>query len=425
MIPARSLLFALAACLALAACATRPATTPVAPGSPVAPPARPEPEPAPPANARALPLVAGPALSDLPGWTAGEQAAALVAFKRSCPSLVRRADPSGLTTPDDWRAPCDSLASVADPRAFFETQFAAVIVGDGAGLNTGYFEPELAGSLTPGPGFPVPLYKRPADLIDVPLGDFVDSLKGRSVRGSVEGAKLVPYFDRAAIEAGALAGRGLELAWVADPYEAFFLQIQGSGRIRLPDGSVLRVGYDGQNGREYVGIGKRLRDQNMLAPGQATMDGIIAWLRANPEPGRALMNENKSYVFFRKLDSTLDGPLGALGVALTPQVSVAADPAFIPLGAPLWLVSRHPDPDDPQQGWPIARLMVAQDTGGAIKGPNRLDLFWGAGAQARVIAGGMSFRGSTTLLLPRAAAERLTADRPAVAGGDPILTAAR
>jgi len=313
--------------------------------------------------------------------------------------LVMRRDLSGLTEPGDWVAACAAAATATDARAFFAT-LVPVRAGAGTGLNTGYYEPELAGSRTPiADG--TPLYRRPADLIEVDLGEFGATLAGKKLRGRIAGQSFVPYFDRAAIDGGALNGRGLELAYAADPYEAFFLEIQGSGRLRLPDGSVMRIGYDNQNGRDYTGIGKLLRDRALLGPGQATMDGIIGWMRRSPDKGVALMHENRSKIFFRELppgDPAL-GPPGALGIALTPQVSVAADPRFVPLGAPLWLSSRGEAP--------FARIMVAQDTGGAIKGANRLDVFWGAGADARRIAGGMSATGTAVLLLPAVSAARL------------------
>ena len=329
----------------------------------------------------------------------GDASAALSTFRRSCPVLVKRRDLSGLTEPGDWAAACAAAATATDARAFFAT-LVPVRVGAGTGLNTGYYEPELAGSRTPiADG--TPLYRRPADLIEVDLGEFGATLAGKKLRGRIAGQSFVPYFDRAAIDGGALNGRGLELAYAADPYEAFFLEIQGSGRLRLPDGSVMRIGYDNQNGRDYTGIGKLLRDRALLGPGQATMDGIIGWMRRSPDKGVALMHENRSKIFFRELppgDPAL-GPPGALGIALTPQVSVAADPRFVPLGAPLWLSSRGEAP--------FARIMVAQDTGGAIKGANRLDVFWGAGADARRIAGGMSATGTAVLLLPAISAARL------------------
>ncbi|PKP90731.1 MAG: hypothetical protein CVT77_14220, partial [Alphaproteobacteria bacterium HGW-Alphaproteobacteria-16] len=265
---------------------------------------------------------------------------------------------------------------------------------------TGYYEPEIAGSRTRRPGYETPVYGRPADLVDVDLGAFSDTLKGRSIRGRVEGTKFVPYYDRTAIEQGALAGRGLEIAWAADPVELFFLQVQGSGRLRLPDGSVMRIGYASQNGRDYTGIGKLMLDRGLLPRGQASMQGIMAWLRANPEQGREIMRENKSVVFFREL--TGPGPLGAMGLPVTGQGSVAADPKYVPLGAPVFLSMDRQD---------ATGLWVAQDTGGAIKGTNRFDTFWGAGDEARAIAGGMSARGTAWLLLPRGTLARLNARR--------------
>jgi membrane-bound lytic murein transglycosylase A len=340
---------------------------------------------------------AAPVLATLPGWAQTDASVALAAFRASCPVLVKRNDTSGLTQTGDWDGVCAAAATTTDAHAFFTTAFVGVVIGDGQGLNTGYYEPEIAGSRTAAPGYPVPLYRRPPDLVDVDLGRFSDTLKGRKLRGRVEGTALVPYHDRAAIARGALAGKGLEIAWAADPYEAFFLEIQGSGRLRLPDGSIMRIGYDAQNGRDYVAIGKTLRARGELAPGAATMDGIIGWLRAHPDQAQAVLDTNPAYVFFRELTGA--GPVGALGVALTPEASVAADPNFVPLGAPLWLDSLAP----------LAAIVIAQDTGGAIKGANRFDIFWGAGERARTIAGGLSATGRAIVLLPPAAAARLGA----------------
>jgi membrane-bound lytic murein transglycosylase A len=329
--------------------------------------------------------------------------AALVAFRRSCPALLRRGDRSGLTVAADWQAACTAAATATDAGAFFAAEFTAVAVGakPGAGFTTGYFEPEIAGSRTPAPGFAVPLYRRPADLIEVDLGSFAGDLKGRKLRGRVDGTSLKPYATRGEIMAGALAGKGIELAWAADPYEAFFLEIQGSGRLRLPDGSVMRIGYDSQNGRDYVAIGKVLLDNGALPKGGVSMDSIIAWLRANPARAPQVLAANPSVVFFREI--TGEGPIGALGIPVTPRVSVAADPAFIPLGAPLQVVTRL------SGDRPLAAMMVAQDTGGAIKGANRIDLFMGAGVQARADAGAQAAAADIAILLPRAAAARLLA----------------
>ncbi|MGI4881021.1 MAG: murein transglycosylase A [Janthinobacterium lividum] len=391
--------FAVGLGFALAGCAggVRPVPTTVA--SAPAPPAK----VTPPATASAL----GATAVAFPDFATADFAHAFAAFKRSCPVLIKRADASGLTQPGDWNAACAAVND-RDPRTYIERYFTAVRVGDGRGLDTGYYEPLLEGSRTAGPGYAVALYRRPPDLVELDLGEFSDALKGRKLRGRVAGKTFVPYYDRAAIEDGALTGRGLELAWAADPYAAFFLEIQGSGRLVLPGGEQLRIGYDGQNGRDYTAIGKLLRDRGALAPGQATMTGIIAWMRAHPAEGRALMRENRSKIFFRILtgDPTL-GPPGALGIGLEPRFSVAADPAFVPLGAMLWLDTRVPG-----VAAPMRQLMVAQDTGGAIKGPNRIDVFWGADNGAATIAGGMSATGMVTLLLPRAAAERLVHGAP-------------
>ncbi|MGF7150899.1 membrane-bound lytic murein transglycosylase A [Sphingomonas zeicaulis] len=349
------------------------------------------------ATARAAGVVAGPPVSSL-GIDATRAAAALTAFKLSCPTLLRRTDASGLTTQDEWKPACDAAQRFTGGNAadFFATWFETAQIGTGSALATGYFEPEIAASLHKRSGYEVPIYRRPPDLIEADLGQFTDSLRGKKVRGRVEGAALVPYYDRGQIEDGALAGRGLELAWAADPVELFFLQIQGSGRLRLPDGSIVRIGYDSQNGRDYTGIGALMRERGLLQPGQASMQGIMAWLRANPAEGDALMRENKSWVFFRTL--TGPGPLGALGLPVTGRVSAAADPAFVPLGAPVFLSMDRTD---------AAGLWVAQDTGGAIKGANRFDTFWGAGPEARATAGGMSARGTAFLLLPKGSLARM------------------
>ena len=214
-----------------------------------------------------------------------------------------------------------------------------------------------------------------------------------------ERGRFVPYFDRGQIEDGALAGKGLEIAWAADPVEFFFLQVQGSGRLRAPDGSVIRIGYAGQNGQPYAGIGGLMRERGLIGsgPGQysGSMQGIMQYIREHPAEGRALMRENRSWVFFREL--TGDGPVGALGVPVRRESSVAVDPKFVPLGAPVWLDLDRREADG---------LWVAQDTGGAIKGANRFDSFWGAGDDARRTAGGMSARGQALLFLPRGTLSR-------------------
>ena len=379
---------AVAAALLIGACATRP-TPPVAP-------------PVPPADAVAAGLRAGPAIATLP--ITDEQAArALAAFKISCPSLLRRQDSSRIAA--DWAPACDRARAEADGRAFFASAFETAELAKGQAFVTGYYEPEIAASRDPLPGY-VPVYRMPDDLVEQqvpvcpaqaePLTPPPADCPLRKQRGRVVDGAFVPYFDRTQIEDGALAGRGLEIAWAEDPVALFFLQIQGSGRLRFADGSVMRIGYAGQNGHDYTGIGSLMRQRNLLAAGQASMQGIVAWLHAHPDEGKALMRENRSYVFFREL--TGPGPLGALGLPVTPRGTVAADPRFTPLGAPVFLQLDHPE---------ATGLWVAQDPGGAIKGPNRFDTFWGPGEDAARIAGGLSARGRAWLLLPAGTLARL------------------
>lgn len=355
-----------------------------------------------PDTAIAAGVSAGPRFDALP-LPEGAAERALAAFRISCPALVRRKDASGLTRPEDWHPVCEAASAdpAANPTAFFTGNFEVVRIGAGTSFVTGYYEPEILGSRAQMPGYSVPIYKRPSDLIEADLGLFSPELKGKRIRGRVQGESLIPYADRAEIEGGWLKGRGLELAWAADAVDFFFLQVQGSGRLRLPDGTVMRIGYDGQNGRDYASIGRLMRERGLLRPDEANMQGIISWLRANPDQGRAIMNENKSWVFFREL--TGPGPLGALGLPVTPRASLAADPRFVPLGAPVFLETNRKE---------VNGLWVAQDTGGAIKGANRFDSFWGAGADADVIAGGMAARGSAYILLPKGSLARLTSGTP-------------
>ena len=391
----RASIASLALLAALTSCVQRPKPPPEV----VTPPREPAvvvPQPilTPPADALAAGVRPGPPLGSF-SIAPAAAAASLRAFRISCPSLIRRNDASRLTSGADWRPVCDAAAvwPEADALRFFATHFETAQVGETNAFVTGYFEPEIAGSRTRLPGFDVPVYRKPPDLLES------NPLTGAKGRGRLnEKGEFVLYYDRAEIEDGALAGKGLEIAWAADPIEFFFLQIQGSGRLRAPDGTVTRIGYENQNGREYVGIGKLMKDRGLLGPGQTTMQGIVAWLRANPEAGRAIMRENKSYIFFKELTGA--GPLGALGLPVTPRASVATDPKFVPLGAPVVLQVDRPDANG---------LWVAQDTGGAIKGANRFDTFWGAGEAAAVTAGGMQARGKAYILLPRGTIARIDA----------------
>ena len=329
-------------------------------------------------------------------------------MRRSCAKLLAKPEEASADADEktQWRRglrpACTALASLPDgdeaaARAYFERWFRpyrASSQGGSDGLFTGYYEPELAGAKHKGGRYQVPLLGEPRDLVMVDLGAFDESLKGKHVSGRVEGHALVPYPTRAEIEAGALEGKAPELLFVADAIELFFLQIQGSGRVVLDDGSVVHVGYAAANGRRYSSIGKLLVERGAMTLPAVNLASLKAWLRSHPGEAASLMDENASYVFFREL--TGDGPIGGEGVALTPGRSLAVDAKFIPLGLPLWL-----DIESPSAGGRIRRLVIAQDVGGAIKGPLRGDLFWGHGAEAEDMAGRMRSSGSYYLLLPR------------------------
>jgi len=376
---------AVSSLLIVSACATRTPSPPIT-STPVATPR----------NA----LEAG--VSTVPARTVDPitTARALTAFKISCPSLATRKDGSGLTQPGDWTAVCAEAATVAPggEAAFFRDRFDWVRIGEGKAFSTGYYEPEIAGSRVATAAAAVPVYAKPADLIRCTRPD------GKPGRGRIGPDGVCgPYFTRTEIEQGALAGRGLEIGYAADPIDLFFLQIQGSGRLVQPDGSVIRIGYADQNGWDYVAVGRLLRERQILPTGGAGMDAIVGWMRAQPDRGLSLMRENPSYIFFREL--TGPGPLGAMGLPVTPRGTVAADPLFEPLGAPVFLDLAADFADG---------LWVAQDTGGAIKGANRYDTFWGAGAEAKSIAGGFSSEGTAMVLLPKGVAARVTGHGAAV-----------
>ena len=312
--------------------------------------------------------------AELDGWAEDDLGPALAAFKETCPDL------SG----PDWPGVC-ALAHDLPPaaaRAFFETLFRPVIATDGeAALLTGYFEPELEGSRRRSMLYRYPLYARPPELPD-------------------EG----PWLTRRQIEEGGrLKDRGLVLAWVADPVDAYFLQIQGSGRIRLAEGGTLRLGYGGANGRERRSVGQEMVRRGILEPGTASAAAIRAWVRAHPDRGRRILQHDPAFVFFREVDVPEDrGPLGAMLRSITPLRSVAVDPAHVPLGAPVWVEGDGAEP--------VRRLMVAQDVGSAIRGPQRADLFFGTGAEAGRRAGRVSDPGRIVALLPIRMAHAMAPD---------------
>lgn len=371
----------------------------------VRPPA-PWPGPAPSGGAGAERLDLRPgSFADLPGWRDDSAGAVLPALVRSCDRLIKLpfdksigTDGSGGTV-GDWYSPCSAARrlSVNDhetARAFFEawfTPFLATNGGASEGMFTGYFEPELAGSRTKKGRFTVPLLGKPKDLL-VRDGANGDAQVGRMVDGRFE-----PYATRAEIEAGALANLAQPVAWVDDAVDAHILHIQGSGRIRLDDGVVLRLGVAGTNGHKFVGISRILREKGLSDDG--SMPAVRAWLKANPEQARPLMALNPRYVFYRQING--DGPVGSEGVALTPERSLAVDAKFVPLGVPLFLDTVEPS------GKPIRRVVMAQDTGAAIKGPVRGDFFWGSGEPAFQQAGRMKSPGRYWLLLPKMRSPRI------------------
>jgi membrane-bound lytic murein transglycosylase A len=334
--------------------------------------------------------------SALPGWQRGQQAQAWPALQQNCERLATR-DAS-------WQGICRDVELLGQPddrsaRAFFESRFVPHKVagesGQRRGLVTGYYEPLLEGSLGRTERFRYPIYQRPPNLLTIDLGEVYPELKGRPVRGRLQGERVVPYFSRAEIDEANSPLAGHEIAWVDDLVSLFFLHVQGSGRIRLPDGEILAVGYADQNGHPYVSIGRRLREITGLEPEAINLDSIRQWLEQHPQAVEGLLHSNPSYIFFTVRDSTLPGPLGSLRVALTAERSVAVDRKYIALGLPLWLDTTLPD-----KGPPYRRLVFAQDTGGAIKGPLRVDVFFGQGLAAEKLAGRMRERGRLYVLLP-------------------------
>ncbi len=361
------------------------------------PPAVPIPAPAaPPQAALAAPPLQPVGWEAVSGWPDEDMSAAWDGFIRGCNAL--RSQPA-------WQAACAASAAVpasngAAQREFFEQHFtpyqAANPDGTADGLITGYYEPLLHGSRTPSKRFRYPLYGVPDDLLTVDLSSAYPELKNLRLRGRIEGRRVVPYYNRADIDNGAAPLKGKELYWVDDAVELFFLQIQGSGKIALPGGETVHVGYADQNGLPYRSIGKALVDRGELPLEKASMQGIKDWGKRNPAKLPELLDLNASYVFFRDLPNDLAGPLGALGVPLTAERSIAVDSRYIPLGAPVFLATTWPNSTKP-----LSRLMLAQDTGGAIRGPVRADFFWGFGQEAGKQAGSMKQSGKMWVLLPK------------------------
>ena len=356
------------------------------PACPVCPPAKPVPE-----RARYDAMD----FSVLPGWNANPVAPSLRAFLASCARVAALASTCALAR----TIPADDEAAA---RQFFESSFTPYAVsssesGD-SGLITGYYEPIISGSRTPDASNRHPIFGVPDDLIVVDLASVNPDVRNMRLRGRLDGRRLVPYFSRGEIESRGPTFPAPVLAWTADPVELFFLQIQGSGQVRLGSGETIRVGYADQNGHPFRSLGRYLVDRGEMTLDQASMEGIKAWAAANPSRLQEALNQNPSYVFFRELP-TNDGPVGALGVPLTAGYSIAVDRRHVPLGAPVFLATTYPLSQDP-----LTRLMLAQDTGGAIRGIVRADFFWGSGPEAGAFAGRMRQQGRLWVLWPKGVA---------------------
>lgn len=358
--------------------------------------------------------------SMLPGWGSNHPAAALSAFVASCDRIQYFSPDQSLGGAGEaatlggkaalWGPACAAAKDVppADDtaaRSFFEQRFQPYLVTQSGSTDarfTGYFEPVAKGSTNRGGAYQTPLLRLPPDLVTIDLGAFDPAKKGVTLVGRLDGKQIRPYYDRFQIENGALNADSLAIAWIADPVDAYFLQIEGSGRIDLPNGSVMRVAYAGKNGRPYVPIGRVMVQEKLLPANGVTEQSIRAWLEAHPDRAQGIMDQNPSYVFFRTAPQLSDeaGPLGALGVSLTPGRSIAVDKRYLPLGAPVWLSTT-----DPVSHAPLQRLTVAQDLGSAITGPLRADIFFGPGNEAAIRAGAMDASGQLYVLLPRPEAD--------------------
>lgn len=352
--------------------------------------------------------------SVLPGWAEDDLTPVALPFARSCGRVLKR-EPSDTALKgrpefgsiSQWQEICRNFAALPRKddeslRGFFTEDFTPYLASaddEPMGLFTGYYEASLKGSRTKTQHYNIPLHSRPDDLVMVQLGDFREDLKGRRIAGRVESGLLRPYESREDIVAGDWPHEDEVLLWVDDPVDAFFVQIQGSGLVEMNDNTLMRIGYAGQNGHPYYAIGRELIKIGALTKENVSMQSIRAWLEANPDQADRIMNTNRSYVFFRELSSSQggDGPIGGQGVALTAERSLAVDHSLYPYGIPVWV-----DLVAPTEGeTPIQRLMVAQDTGGAIRGPVRGDVFWGYGDRAEQMAGGMKSKGQKWVLLPK------------------------
>lgn len=352
-------------------------------------------------------------LADLEGWDGHDHETSRDAFRLSCREMLEQG--SGFTrlvrfggSPSSWRNACLSAFEAGPARGYFERMFRAYRVHDAerpAGLFTGYYEPEVDGSRSRSDEFHVPIYRRPPDLITFRAED---RTRSGLAYGRLTAGAPAPYLTRREIEEGALHGQELEIVWLRDWADAFFIQIQGSGRVRLAEGGTMRLSYAAKSGHAYTGIGGLLVQRGLISEKAMSMQAIRAWMASNPEDARALMWENRSFVFFREIDleDPERGALGAQHVQLTPRHSLAVDRSYWMLGTPVWLDTLAPSGMDNAMT-PFQQLLIAQDTGSAITGLARGDVYWGFGDQAAQIAGPMKSSGTMTVLLPHAVADEL------------------
>lgn len=358
--------------------------------------------------------------ADLPGWKGSDVRAALSAFRRSCSVLAKKPANAAMGSNGyagmaaDWHGVCATVpdaTSAAAARQFFEQHFAPVEIvpdGDGKALFTGYYEPELFASRIQQGQYKTPIYGAPSNLVSIDLGAFRDKYDGEHLEGCLDGHKLLPCPSRATIDAHGLSNAPI-LLYANDPISVFFLHIQGSGRVKLADGSMLRIAYDGQNGRPYTAVGHTLIVRGLLPREGMSMQAIRAWMQSHPTLARDVMETDQSYVFFKEepiADAALGSP-GSEGVPLTASASLAVDEKLHPLGVPVYVAATHPDADPAKAERAFDALLIAQDTGGAIRGPGRGDVFWGFGHDAESIAGRMKSTGRMFVLLPKSVAAKL------------------
>ncbi len=348
--------------------------------------------------------------SDLPGWKTDHHSEVLEAFSKSCRSILKKPLTANFGKKEemgkikDWVEICQSISLIkpgnnVEARYFFESRFQPYAFSNrrqSVGLFTGYYEPELQGSFRPNGIFKYPIYSVPEDLIKINLDEFNMDLPNKKLFGRLLSKKFVPYFNRKEIENGALFGKQLEILWVDNKIDLFFLHIQGSGRIILPDGTDVRIGYAGKNGHKYSSVGRELVARGIMSLDQVSMQAIKFWMDQNPLLAQSLMYKNKSFIFFRVLEN--DGPVGSSGVVLTPGRSIAIDPRYTPYGTPVWLSTSFPGE---KAGKRLRRLFIAQDTGSAIQGAVRGDVYWGSGVDAGKKAGLMKNQGHYFILLPK------------------------